>query len=175
MKKSILKVLLVAVLVFASAIPLLGCYGHDYEEGDFCLTIELESQVLVAEHPLRWIDGEVYYGALRPVITATLRNLSGHQTRIFWRGSWGVSDLFSLELPSAIRITLGGLPPPRLRNMRLEEDEYISRRTFSDFHGFLLGEHEATVTTSFYVNYRRRNRQLISLSQTISFTVIEQQ
>ncbi|MCL2860898.1 MAG: hypothetical protein FWE22_00580 [Firmicutes bacterium] len=105
MKKSILKVLLVAILVFASAVPMLGCYGHDYEEGDFCLTIELESQVLVANEP-SWTG---YYISLGPRVTVTLRNLSEQSVRIT---HYRYFRLFLLNSSTGILNTIGGSPPP---------------------------------------------------------------
>ncbi|MCL2860900.1 MAG: hypothetical protein FWE22_00590 [Firmicutes bacterium] len=177
MKKSILKVLLVAILVFASAVPMMGCYGHDYEEGDFCLTIEIESQILVADR-FSWISwiGEEHYFSSSPRVTATLRNLSEQSVRITHYRRF---SLFSLYSSTGFLTTLGGdLPPPPWPryNITLETNGYISQGPFSGWFIFLPGEHEATVTANFYVNYRRRNKQRIQVrSNTISFTVIEQQ
>jgi len=153
-----------------------GCKGkYEYQEGDFALTVEVENKTLQADAYNLLGDGR--YFAESPVVMAMLTNKSGKRIVIAGKEYTKTAVLFNIRFPTGEGIIAVSMPKPPRKGcpwtvISLDEGEFISKRPTFWEYGFAVGEHEATVSASFYVNHKSKNRQLIRLENTFKFIVI---
>ena len=160
MKKRFFKFLLVMILVFVFAMPMMGCKGNSIE----CVCDEgcngacnFELTIWVEETTVAW--GEGFY------LNAELKNLSGEDLRIHY-----------------YFIFLRVSPDPQHRNpsipirSRSFKDGEAIQLTFAD--AFPRGNYQLQYRTSFYLDWRQRDsayndeRRVIIYSNIIEISVI---
>jgi len=159
------------------------CESDCYGECNFTLTIEVESLVLEATYREGcgrpgWVtEHGQYLAATPPAVMATLTNISGKRATIARRDSARTAVSFNLNIPTGEGWVEVAVPsPPRggwtWVTASLNDGEYIDKNPSYWNFDFPRGEHEATVSVSFYINHRSSNRQLVNIKYTFVFAVI---
>jgi|GEM_PF-1425025 len=150
------------------------CEDECYGECNFSLTIEVDSFVLEATYN-PWL--EMYVVQSPPIIKATLTNISGKTATIARRDFTRAAVTFDLSIPTGMGWIDDNVPAPPSGgwswvSLDLSDEEYISTAPRVLNTDFPVGEHDATIIVSFYINHRGNNRQLINIKYNFTFTVI---
>ena len=159
------------------------CENECYGECNFTLSVEVESLVLEATYiegcgrPGWATEHGRYLTSSPPTVMATLTNVSGKRVAIARRDFTRTAVLFNMNIPTGELWRSGNEPAPPFGGWswvseNLEHEESINRKPIVWQEDFPVGEHEATITVSFYINHRSNNRQLINLKYIFVFTVI---